>query len=126
MSSGAQGFKVTGIDMSGYMVKDTDRALGFYRDVLGLEPTTVYPDGAGIEYELADGSTFGLFNGGERMPWRSGTGVMFAVDDFDAAVRNAKAHGATIAMEYESPVCFMAITEDTEGNQLVIHKRKNA
>jgi len=32
--------RVTGIEMTGYMVKDTERALAFYRDVLGLEPTT--------------------------------------------------------------------------------------
>jgi catechol 2,3-dioxygenase-like lactoylglutathione lyase family enzyme len=26
------------MDLSGYMVKDASRAIGFYRDVLGLEP----------------------------------------------------------------------------------------
>src|SRR5580692_4121223 len=29
-------FKVTGMDLSGYMVKEAPRAIGFYRDVLGL------------------------------------------------------------------------------------------
>ena len=120
-----QGFRVTGIDMSGYMVKDMARALAFYRDVLGIEPTTVYPENRGAEFEFADGATFGLWNPGDQMPFRSGTGVMFAVDDFSAAVRNAKEHGVVIEMEHESPICFMALAEDTEGNQIIIHRRKN-
>ncbi len=52
-------FTITGMDLSGYMVKDAPRAIAFYRDVLGVEPVTVYPDGA--EYELPDGATFGLW-----------------------------------------------------------------
>src|ERR1700676_2321327 len=52
-------FKITGMDLSGYMVKDAARAIAFYRDILGLEPVKVYPDDLGAEYELADGTTFG-------------------------------------------------------------------
>jgi len=52
-------FHITGMDLSGYMVKDASRAIAFYRDVLGLEPVTVYPDNRGAEYELPDGTTFG-------------------------------------------------------------------
>ncbi len=29
-------FTITGMDLSGYMVKDAPRAIAFYRDVLGL------------------------------------------------------------------------------------------
>jgi len=52
----SQQFNVTGLDLSGYMVKDAARAIGFYRDVLGLEPAFVYPENRGAEYELSDGS----------------------------------------------------------------------
>lgn len=38
---------ITGMDLSGYMVKDAPRAIAFYRDVLGLEPTRVYPEDRG-------------------------------------------------------------------------------
>jgi catechol 2,3-dioxygenase-like lactoylglutathione lyase family enzyme len=51
-------FTVTGLDLSGYMVKDARRAIAFYRDVLGLEPTKVYPEDRGAEYELPDGTVF--------------------------------------------------------------------
>ncbi len=125
MSISTRNPEVVGIDMSGYMVKDTQRALRFYRDVLGLEPTTVYPDDKGAEYEFPDGTTFGLWNGGPEMPWQPGNGVLFAVTDFEAAVGRAKEHGATFAMQEESPSCFMAMTEDSEGNYVILHKRKS-
>jgi len=118
-------FKITGMDLSGYMVKDASRAIGFYRDVLGLEPVTVYPDNKGAEYELADGTTFGLWGGGGAvMPFQPSNGILFAVDDLDAAVSAVKARGIPVHMEHETPVCFMAMISDTEGNSVVLHKRK--
>src|ERR1035441_6167760 len=37
-------FTITGIDLTGYGVGDSARAVAFYRDVLGLEPTRMYPE----------------------------------------------------------------------------------
>ena len=120
-------FKVTGLDLSGYMVKDAPRAIGFYRDVLGLEPTMVYPEDRGAEYELPDGTTFGLWGGGGRvMPFQPSNGILFAVDDLGAAVAAVKARGIPVLMEHETPVCTMAMINDTEGNMLTLHKRKAA
>jgi predicted enzyme related to lactoylglutathione lyase len=118
-------FKITGMDLSGYMVKDAPRAIAFYRDVLGLEPVLVYPDNRGAEYELADGTTFGLFGGGGHvMPFQPGNGILFAVDDLDAAVSAMKARGIPVQMERETPNCFLAMIYDTEGNCVFLHKRK--
>lgn len=117
-------FRVTGLDLSGYMVKDAARAITFYRDVLGMEPTTVYPNDAGAEYELSDGTTFGLWNPGTTMPFQAASGVLFAVDDLNAAVDAVKARGIPVLMEHETPVCWMAMVQDTEGNGVVLHKRK--
>lgn len=107
------------------MVKDAARAIGFYRDVLGLEPVRVYPENKGAEYQLADGTTFGLWGGdGKAIPFQPGNGILFAVDDLDAAVSTMKARGIPVVMERETPVCFMAMISDTEGNSVVLHKRK--
>ena len=120
-------FKVTGLDLSGYMVKDAPRAIGFYRDVLGLEPTMVYPEDRGAEYELPDGTTFGLWGGGGRvMPFQPSNGILFAVDDLDAALAAVKARGIPVLMEHEGPACTMAMINDTEGNMVTLHKRKGA
>lgn len=118
-------FKVTGLDLSGYMVKDAPRAIAFYREVLGLEPTRVYPEDRGAEYEFPDGTTFGLWGGGGKvMPFQPSNGILFAVDDFDAAVSAVKARGIPVLMERETPVCKMAMINDPEGNMVTLHKRK--
>lgn len=120
-------FTVTGMDLSGYMVKDAARAIAFYRDALGLEPVMTYSDGRGAEYELPDGTTFGLWGGGGRvMPFQPSNGILFAVDDLDAAVAAVKARGIHVLMENETAVCRMAMFNDTEGNLVVLHKRKTA
>jgi predicted enzyme related to lactoylglutathione lyase len=116
-------FSITGLDVSGYMVEDASRAIQFYRDVLGLEPTTVFPHGNGAEYELADGSTFELWRDGTT-PFQPGNGILFAVDDFDAAVAALEVKGTPILAKSETSVCFIAIISDTEGNSVVLHKRK--
>jgi len=118
-------FKINGMDLSGYMVKDAARAIKFYSDVLGLEPITIYPDNRGAEYEFADGTTFGLWGGGGAvMPFQPSNGILFAVDDFNAAVAAIKARGIPVVMEHETPVCFLAMINDTEGNIVTLHKRK--
>ncbi|MDQ2865299.1 MAG: VOC family protein [Candidatus Eremiobacteraeota bacterium] len=120
-------FTVTGMDLSGYMVKDAPRAIAFYRDVLGIEPVTVYPDDRGAEYELPDGTTFGLWGGGGRvMPFQPSNGILFAVDDLDAAVAAVKERGIAVLMENETPVCRMAMINDTEGNTVTLHELKGA
>jgi predicted enzyme related to lactoylglutathione lyase len=121
----ASPIKITGMDLSGYMVNDAPRAIAFYHDVLGLAPVKVYPDDRGAEYELPDGTTFGLWGGGGFvMPFQPSNGILFAVDDFDGAVASLKARGIPIVMEHETPVCFMAMIHDTEGNSVTLHKRK--
>jgi len=49
---------------------------------------------------------------------------LFAVDDLDAAVAAVKDRGIAVLMEHESPVCRMAMINDTEGNMVTLHQRK--
>ena len=119
-------FSITGLDLSGYMVKDAPRAIAFYRDVLGLEPALLYPGDRGAEYELPDGTTFGLWGGGGNvMPFQPSNGILFAVDDLDAAAAAIEARGITVQRR-ETPMCWMAIIEDSEGNSVFLHRRKPA
>ncbi|HEY5094209.1 MAG TPA: hypothetical protein VII69_03725 [Candidatus Eremiobacteraceae bacterium] len=93
--------------------------------MLGLESVLEYSDNRGAEYELADGSTFGLWGGGGMvMPFQPSNGILFAVDDLDAAVAAVKARSIPVLMEHETPVCFLAMINDTEGNSVTLHKRK--
>lgn len=116
---------LTGMDLSGYMVKDTIRAIGFYRDLFGLEPALVYPENRGAEFELPDGTTFGLWGGGaSTMPFQPNNGILFAVGDFDDAVATFAQRGIAIHYQTETPSCRMAMIHDSEGNTVTLHSRK--
>jgi predicted enzyme related to lactoylglutathione lyase len=112
---------IKGIDIAAYLVRDPQRAIEFYRDVLGMTPTEIDDQGRGAEFTLADGSTFGVWK-----PEEGGTGgaVMFAVDDAKSAVEHFRARGLALSEVAESPVCFMAFGSDPEGNAIIIHQRK--
>ena len=114
---------ITGIDITTYLVKDVPRAIAFYRDTLGL-PVTLEYGGQGAEFTLADGVTFGLWKM-EDGSWRPSGGVMFAVGDLPAAVKLYKERGVKFEEGvHESPGCFMAFGEDSEGNSFILHQRK--
>lgn len=120
-------FRVTGMDVSGYMVKEARRAIAFYRDVLGIEPVRTYPEDRGAEFDLPDGTTFALWGGGGKvMPFQPSNGILFAVDNFEAAIAAIKARGLAVAMEHETQTCSMIAFPDTEGNLVFLHSRKNA
>lgn len=112
---------VTGIDIVGFRVGDPAKAISFYRDILGMVPTHVDEQGRGAEFTLSDGSTFGVVAMPEMLP---GFGCLLAVDDINAAVTQYRSKGLQISDVNETPVCFMAFTEDPQGNRLVIHQRK--
>jgi predicted enzyme related to lactoylglutathione lyase len=114
---------ITGMDMTGFNVADPQRAIAFYRDVLGLEPTEMDEDGRGAEFALADGSTFGVWKPDDtsKVP---GVEVMFAVADAAAAVKQIRERGGTISDPEETRVCFMAFGRDPDGNAFIIHQRK--
>jgi predicted enzyme related to lactoylglutathione lyase len=117
--------RLRGIDLSGYMCRDAARAMAFYRDVFGLEPSLVYPEGRGGEYELPDGTTFGLWGGGGKvMPFQPSNGILFAVDDLQAALANLAARGIPVRYQTETPLCTLAMIADSEGNTVTLHQRR--
>jgi len=112
---------VTGIDIAGFLVKDPAKAIAFYRDVLGMKPTAIDEEGRGAEFELADGSTFGVWKPeGDH----GGTFAMLAVKDIRRAIAEYRSKGLEISEPDETPVCFMAFARDPEGNGLIVHQRK--
>jgi len=116
---------ISGIDIHTYLVKDADRATAFWRDVMGLKLTWQMP-GQGAEFELPDGSYFGLWKM-EDGSWNPGSGVLFAVPDVRAAMEAYKAKGVRFLEHVEeTPACTMAFGEDSEGNFFILHTRKGA
>jgi catechol 2,3-dioxygenase-like lactoylglutathione lyase family enzyme len=115
--------KITGMDLAAAMVSDPQRAVAFYRDVLGLEPTDIDEEGRGAEFTLADGSTFGVWkaDAGQKSP---SAGMMFKVEDAQAAVAFYRGRGLQLSDVHETPVCYMAFGTDPDGNAVIIHQRK--
>lgn len=111
---------IRGFDLVGCTVRDAKSSIAFYRDVLGMKPTM--ENELGAEFELADGSTFGVWQPGDEYP--TGVGVMFSVADAKAAVEEMRARGAELSDPMETPVCFMSFGQDPEGNRFIIHQRK--
>ena len=116
---------VTGIDIAAFMTGDPQRAIAFYRDVLGLTPTEIDEKGRGAEFTLADGSTFGVWQpDGEGA--HAGCVMMFAVENAAEAVKEFRARGAELSDIEETPVCYMSFGKDPDGNGFMVHQRKLA
>ena len=113
---------VIGIDIAGFLVKDPQAIIAFYRDKLGMEPTATDDEGRGAEFTLSDGTTFGVWRGDSG---ETGGFAMLAVDDIHAARETMCARGLQFSPVDETPVCHMAFAQDPEGNAVIIHQRKN-
>ncbi|MGH7566149.1 MAG: VOC family protein [Gemmatimonadota bacterium] len=115
------------VDFISYSVTDMDRSEAFYRDVLGLnvevprgEPGT---RASGYMELDAGGTAISLTVLPQLHP---NAIVALSVEDVNAAIDELRGKGTKISMEpIETPVCFMAVVADPDGNQILIHQRKN-
>ncbi|MGB6987391.1 MAG: VOC family protein [Candidatus Aquilonibacter sp.] len=112
---------INGIDLAGYLVADPQAAIDYYRDALGLTPSWIDEEGRGSEFDLADGTTFGVWCTPEA---QQGGFVMFAVNDVRAKLAELKSRGVTFSDVEDTPNCVMAFGPDPEGNAVIIHQRK--
>jgi len=106
-------------------VTDQERARKFYQETLGLKPALTTMEGAWVEYEIG-AVTLGVGCQPAWKPSRDGTSVAFEVDDIDGAIAKLKNEGVEFEMDkFETPVCFMAVFHDPDGNRLLVHTRKD-
>jgi predicted enzyme related to lactoylglutathione lyase len=116
--------KVNGVDFAVVFVDDYDAAVGFYRDVLGLEHLD-YGKIRGGEFETGN-LTLQVVEaaavGQEHKP--SGHPIAFQVDDVEAARSELEEKGVEFRAEtMDTGVCHMAPFADPAGNALLLHKR---
>ena len=116
--------KPRAVDFVSCNVTDMARAEAFYRDVLGLDVAIPWggPGRRFPEFE-AGGTTFSLTS----LPQLPGGAIVaLAVDDARAVVEELRGKGVQIVMEpLETRVCYMALIADPDGNQILIHQRKD-
>jgi predicted enzyme related to lactoylglutathione lyase len=116
--------KVDGVDFAVVFVDDYDAAVGFYRDVLGLEHLD-YGKIPGGEFEtgnltlqVVEASAIGR----EFNP--SGHPIALQVEDVEATRSELEAEGVEFRAEtMDTGVCHMAAFADPAGNALLLHKR---
>jgi predicted enzyme related to lactoylglutathione lyase len=102
------------------------RARAFYEGQLGLTPSEEMAGGKWVEYAVG-GGIFALTDiaADSWKPSDQGTAVAFEVDNLDEMVAKLEASGTKFYMpKSESPVCWMAIVHDPDGNKVVLHTIK--
>jgi lactoylglutathione lyase len=113
---------IHGISTVGIPVSDQDRALRFYRDVLGLEVRldTPLPGDSGRWIMLAPPSaevSVSLVAATEDVPAGVETGIRFAAADAQAVHDRLREHGVTVGELLRWPgVPAMFQARDPEGN----------
>ena len=117
--------KVQSLAFVGIPVTDMERAREFYEGVLGLSVAEEMMGGKWVEYDVGN-NTLAIANVGPQWtPSDQGTGAALEVDDFEGAVKSLKDQSIPFAVEpFESPCCRMAIIQDPDRNNIVIHKLK--
>lgn len=118
------GTQIVGTDIYGPPTRDAKRLIHYYRDVLGMVPTGIDESETGAEFELADGSTFGVWQPPQPPGEAPGYAALFAVGDINSAVALFRSRGAEFSDVMETPVCFLSFGKDPDGNMVGIHQRK--
>jgi catechol 2,3-dioxygenase-like lactoylglutathione lyase family enzyme len=121
----ANGRLVTGTDFVTIPTRDIDRAVAFYRDVLGLEQAKQWGSMPAYEFEtgnltlaLMQTDAFGIEFSPNSVP------IALHVEDFEAAKAELESRGVEFKGDtIDSGVCYQAIFEDPDGNALDIHHR---
>lgn len=112
--------QVEQVDFVSVPTRDVERAVAFYRGVLGL-----------LESEYSEGEvetpnvTLSFWNperdGEEFIPNAAGIGLR--VPDVEAAVGEFKDAGGEVIGIEDSGVCQMGFVKDLDGNVLILHRR---
>jgi catechol 2,3-dioxygenase-like lactoylglutathione lyase family enzyme len=108
------------VDFVSIPTRDVPRALGFYREVLGL-PESEYSE-AEVETPNVTFSFWKPEEQGEQFVPNE-NGVALRVRDVEAAVEEVRAAGGEVVGIEDSGVCHMGFVKDPDGNVLILHRR---
>jgi catechol 2,3-dioxygenase-like lactoylglutathione lyase family enzyme len=112
--------QVEQVDFISIPTRDVNRAIAFYRDVLGLPASEQTP----AEVETPN-VTLAFWNpeaDGEEFVPNAG-GFALRVRDVDAAVEEVRAAGAEVVGIDDTGVCHMGFVKDCDGNTVILHRR---
>ena len=115
---------VLGIDFTFFGVNDMQKSIAFYRDLLGIPLARLILKDTWAEFEINPGTL--ILGQGDSFTDPGHGMVALAVEDAKAAVEELKQADVPVYWSLEeTPVCFLAIVEDPDGNRVIIHQRKD-
>ena len=114
-------FTTKGFDFVTFLAEDMPRARNFYESLLQLQPGE-FDSEYFIEYDLADGNTFAIGHN-PGAPHTPVGGIMFNVEDAEAAAERVVSLGGKITGNFSGAKCKTAWCTDTEGNHFGLHQR---
>lgn len=113
------------IAFNAYPSKDVASARNWYEEKLGLQFSAPYAEEGVEKYNEAQvGNGYFSIMTSEWMGREpgSGSGVVFEVDDIEAAARSLRSKGVIVEDVYETPVCKITSFEDVDGNKVSLHQ----
>lgn len=102
---------------------DVPRLRGFYESLFGLKATLEY-DVFYVEYDLPDGNTLAIGRDPAATEFIPTGGMVFGVDDAEAARARIEALGGAFIKNYGGETCSSAWCRDPDGNYFGVHQRK--
>ncbi len=114
-------FTLKGFDFVMFLAEDMPRARKFYESLFHLHPGE-FESEYFVEYDLPDGNTFALGHN-PGAPHTPIGGIMFNVENAEAAAERAVSLGAKLAGNFGGANCKTAWCTDTEGNYFGLHQR---
>jgi catechol 2,3-dioxygenase-like lactoylglutathione lyase family enzyme len=108
------------VDFVSVPTRDHERALAWYRDVLGL-PVSDYSEGEIETPNVTLSFWMPEEQGEEFVP--NANGIALRVSDVTAAVEEVRASGAEVIGIQDSGVCHMGFVKDPDGNVIILHHR---
>jgi len=113
------------IAFTAYPAKDVAALRKWYEERLGLKFAGAYEEDGVERYNEANvgGAYFSIMwhDWMDRDPG-SASGVVFEVDDIDAAVAELRKKGVEAEDPYATPVCKISSFNDPEGNKVSLHQ----
>ncbi len=107
-----------------YPVTDMQRAIGFYRDVLGLRPGDLASP-VWVEFDVA-GTTLGVGTFEQVGKPGSAQSLALEVDDLAAFRAQLAERGAEASEPHDLPNCRISVVHDPDGNQIWLHQSKGS
>jgi catechol 2,3-dioxygenase-like lactoylglutathione lyase family enzyme len=108
------------VDFISVPTRDCERAVAWYRDVLGL-PVSEYTAGE-VETPNVTLSFWRPEEQGEVFVPNE-NGIALRVGDVQAAVDEVRAAGGEVIGIEDTGVCHMGFVKDPDGNVLILHRR---